>query len=306
MLDFINHISEVIKLDKEFPFAFYLGKGFTKSEFENGTAYLHNHYCLEINYALSDGMYYIGECQYPIRKGDIFIINNYEYHAALNDGSSVMMKIIVFDPELVWQNDSMDYRYIKAFYEWKSDFKHRLSGNVQLSRDVEEIFEEIEREWETRTEGYTMVIRAQLLMLLALIYRGFENSESHTQLVSKFQNDYMRIVDAVDYIDNHFREKITLEKLADVVHMNANYFSTYFCRVMNYPVSTYIIKRRLRYACMRLATSTDSIIAIAADSGFNNVPYFNRVFKEHFLKTPMQYRESLSTHSQAEDGGQCL
>lgn len=287
----MNYLSEIIKLDKDFPFAFYNGVGFSEDDFRDGKAYMHNHFCLELNYALSDGVYYIGDNQYPIQRGDIFIINNYEYHAARNNSTGVMMKIIVFDPTLVWQNDSMDYQYIKAFYEWKSDFKHRLSGNRNLSGEAAGIFAEIEREWEEKKAGYMLVIKAQLLKLLALIYRGFEESESHTEAVGKFQNDYMRIVDAVNYIDSHFQEKISLDELAEVVHMNPNYFSTFFCRVMNYPVSVYIIKQRLRYACMRLATSNDSIITIAANAGFHNVPYFNRVFKEHFGRTPMQYRK---------------
>lgn len=297
-MNFINYFSEVIKLDKDFPFAFYNGKGFSAEEFKSGKAYMHNHFCLEVNYALSDGIYYISDSEYPIQKGDIFIINNYEYHAALNSGTGVMMKIIVFDPALIWQNDSMDYQYIRAFYEWKSDFKHRLSGNTTLSVAIADIFMEIEQEWENKSAGYMLVIKAQLLKLLALIYRGFEESESHTEMVGKFQNDYMRIVDAINYIDNHFQEKISLEELSAVVHMNPNYFSTFFCRVMNYPVSVYIIKQRLRYACMRLATSNDSIISIAADAGFNNVPYFNRVFKEHFGKTPMQYRKCIVEEEQ--------
>ena len=74
--------------------------------------------------------------------------------------------------------------------------------------------------------------------------------------------------------------------------MNQNYFSTYFKNVMNCSVSTYIIRRRLKHACLLLATTEDSIIEIAAASGFENVPYFNRTFKKHMGMSPGKYRDS--------------
>ena len=87
-----------------------------------------------------------------------------------------------------------------------------------------------------------------------------------------------------------------LEKLAEKVHMNPNYFSEFFGSVMNCTVSAYIIRRRLKSACLRLTTTEDSIIKIASDSGFDNVSYFNRTFKKHLGMTPGEYRRG---HSKA-------
>lgn len=111
----------------------------------------------------------------------------------------------------------------------------------------------------------------------------------------RFQNEYIRIIDAINYIDRNFREPVTLKELAEMVHMNQNYFSTYFKNVMNCSVSTYIIRRRLKHACLLLATTEDSIIEIASASGFENVPYFNRTFKKHIGMTPGEYRNSANT-----------
>lgn len=108
---------------------------------------MHNHYCLEINLALSSGgTYYIGENSYPINKNDIFVINNYEFHYAANTSDKMELMVIIFDPELVWRNDEMDYLYIKAFYEWKDGFKHRLAGEA-VPAHISEIIFEIENEW---------------------------------------------------------------------------------------------------------------------------------------------------------------
>ncbi|MCW3790244.1 AraC family transcriptional regulator [Paenibacillus sp. LS1] len=291
----MEYKTEFILLEKNFPFAFYNGKGFSRDDRENGTMFMHNHYCLEINYAVaSGGTYLIGDSSYPIEKDDIFIINNYEYHAALSTSQEMELKIIVFDPDLIWQNEQMDYQYIKAFYEWSDHFKHRLTRDNQISENIGQIIFDIEQEWNEQATGYRLVIKALLLKMLAILYRSFETTSQYSEKVLQFQNEYIRIIEAINHIDNHFTESITLQELADKVHMNPNYFSTFFSNVMNTPVSAYIIKRRLRYACLKLTTSEDSIISIAMESGFNNVSYFNRTFRKHFGMTPQQYRRQMN------------
>lgn len=62
----MEYITEVFKLEKKFPFAIFRGKGFSADAVKNGKTYMHNHYCLEINLALSSGgTYYIGDNTYP-------------------------------------------------------------------------------------------------------------------------------------------------------------------------------------------------------------------------------------------------
>ena len=287
-----EHITEVFRLDKKFPFTVFKGKGFSAENVKNGNVYMHNHYCLEINMALSSGgTYYIGESSYPLNKNDIFVINNYEFHYAANTTDDMELMVIIFDPELVWRNDEMDYLYIKAFYEWKDGFKHRLAAEA-VPKDITETIYEIEREWNQKAAGYQLVIKSLLLKLLALLYRRFEETGRYSEKILKFQNEYIRIIDAINYIDANFREPVTLKELSEIVHMNQNYFSSYFHKVMNCSVSTYIIRRRLKHACLLLTTTDESIIEIASDSGFENVPYFNRTFKKHLGMTPGEYRNN--------------
>lgn len=288
----MEYLTEVFRLDKKFPFMVFKGKGFSSEAIKSGNVYMHNHYCLEINLALSSGgTYYIGENAYPIEKNDIFIINNYEYHYAANENDQMELMVIIFDPELVWQNEAMDYLYIKAFYEWKDGFKHRLESDSVPSNIAQIIFE-IEREWNEKAAGYPLVIKSLLLKLLALLYRRFEETGKYSEKILRFQNEYIRIIDAINYIDENFKEPISLQKLSEKVHMNQNYFSTYFRNVMNCSVSAYMIRRRLKHACLLLSTTDQSIIEIASDSGFENVPYFNRTFKKHIGMTPGEYRSN--------------
>jgi AraC-like DNA-binding protein len=152
---------------------------------------------------------------------------------------------------------------------------------------------ELDREWRRKEVGYRMVVKALLLKLLAILYRSFERTEGFAESVRSFQHGYVRLAPAIAMIDNGFRDNLTLEQLAESVHMNRNYFSTVFPQVMGCTVSEYIIRRRLRNAVQLLAGTENSVVSIALDSGFQNVSYFSRTFRKQFGVSPGRYREQL-------------
>ncbi len=288
----MDYKTDVLHIDRQFPFAVYHGTGYTVEEFNSGKTYMHRHQSLEINYCLSgNGWYDIGEQTYEINKGDLFIINDLEYHQAVNKSGDMQLLVIVFESDLVL-SDGEDYALIRAFYEWKTGFKHRIAADSPILEDIAPLLLEMDREWQKQEVGYKMVLKALLMKLLAMLYRSFEKIESYTEQIRRFQNGYIRLAPAIVLIESNFREQITLEQLADCVHMNRNYFSTLFTSLMGSTVSEYIIRRRMRNAVQLLIGTDNSIISVAMDSGFRNVSYFNRAFHKQFGVSPGGYREN--------------
>lgn len=273
----------------DFPFDMFEGSG--QREEEEGF-FLHSHDCLELNYAVrGTGTYLIGGRHYPIRQGDLFVINNCEYHMAANQGGLVL-KVIIFNTGMVWQNNStLDYKYLQTFFEWKSNFRHRFSAEDPMVGHIATIFYELEREWSQKETGYQLVIKALLLKILALLYRGFALEKESSQKVLKFQMDYNRIIDAVSYIDKNFCQPIDLKHLSQLAHLSPNYFSSIFNHVMSTSLSRYINKKRVDHACQLLRTTKLNICEIALGSGFNDISHFNKVFKAIAKVSPKQYRE---------------
>ena len=287
----MEYITERLWLDTEIPFALYRGTGFSRQDVENGKNYMHNHHSLEINFCISgEGEYTIIDETYPILKNDIFIINNLEYHMAKNLSGDMQLLVLVFDPELILSG-SNDYQYIRAFYEWKNGFKHRLSGEIFATEDIKGVLDSIQREWDTKAVGWRLVVKSLLLTLLALLYRQFESIEGYSEEIRQFQNGYVKIAPAIRYMEEHYKENIPLALLAGEVHMSVNYFSSYFSQTMDCTVSEYLIRLRLKNASVLLATTDNSILSIALESGFDNISYFNRVFRKAFGMTPREYRK---------------
>lgn len=289
----MNYKIDKVAVDPQFPIAIFCGNGFSVEDYKNNRAFLHRHVCLEINYCLrGTGWYEIGDQTYPIEPGDLFVVNDLEYHRAINESGDMQLLVLVFSGDFLL-SDSEDYALIRAFYEWKAGFKRRIAADSQIVPAVAGLMLELEREWKQKEVGYRMVVKALLLKLLAILYRGFEHTEGYAESVRSFQNGYVRLAPAIAMIDNGFRENLTLEQLADSVHMNRNYFSTVFPQVMGCTVSEYIIRRRLRNAVQLLASTENSVLSIALDSGFQNVSYFSRTFRKQFGVSPGRYREQL-------------
>ena len=289
----MNYRTDVLRIDPHFPFAIYRGSGYTVEQYQTGQSWMHKHHSLEINYVLHGcGRYEIGDQTYPIKKGDLFIINDLEYHQAVNESGDMQLLVIVFDSEMVLSGGE-DYALVRAFYEWKSGFNHRIAAQTPAVTELIPILLELENEWQTKQDGYRLMIRALLLKLLAMLYRSFEHTEGYAQNIRQFQNGYVRMAPAILMMDHNFHEALTLEMLAQTVHMNRNYFSTLFTQLMGCTVSDYLIRRRLGNAASLLTSTDNSIISIAMDSGFRNVSYFNRAFRKRFGITPGQYRDQL-------------
>lgn len=100
---------------------------------------------------------------------------------------------------------------------------------------------------------------------------------------------------AADYIAVNYAKDLTLEELADYVHLNASYFSNLFSQTIGYTFKSYLNIVRIEKS-KDLLTSTDySFIAIANAVGFEDHNYFSKVFKKHIGMTPSQYRNNANS-----------
>lgn len=96
---------------------------------------------------------------------------------------------------------------------------------------------------------------------------------------------------AIDYIQSHFNEKISLEDMAASVGMNSKYFCTYFKKHTRTTPITYLTMLRIRHAKLLLREKRLSVLEVALSCGFDNVSFFIRQFKNATGQTPGQYRK---------------
>lgn len=95
---------------------------------------------------------------------------------------------------------------------------------------------------------------------------------------------------ALAILEAHYRENLTQAEIAEAVHLNPAYFSTLFKKNMGKGFREYLAELRITAVKKRLRNSTERIKDIAATEGFDDYPYFCRLFKHLVGQTPQEYR----------------
>lgn len=111
--------------------------------------------------------------------------------------------------------------------------------------------------------------------LLGLIHRQSRRSE---------------ILRAQQYVSHNIGSKITLEEVADMLHINSSYFSRLFKRETGYNFIQYVTTAKMERAKELLSRSNMSVEEVAARLGYENKSYFAKLFKKHIGGTPGEYR----------------
>jgi two-component system response regulator YesN len=92
------------------------------------------------------------------------------------------------------------------------------------------------------------------------------------------------------FIDEHYREDLSLKSLADKFNISYSYLSTLFKQETGLSVVTYLTNYRLETAARMLTTTTADIASIAEMIGYSDLNYFYRLFKKQYGITPLAYR----------------
>ncbi|THF74005.1 response regulator transcription factor [Cohnella fermenti] len=98
------------------------------------------------------------------------------------------------------------------------------------------------------------------------------------------------IQSALGYIRERYRDDLTLQAVADFIHMSKNYFSEQFKRHTGHNFIEYVIRLRIDHAKHLLETTHLKIIDVGAKSGFQSPKHFLKLFKRLEGMTPAEYR----------------
>ena len=115
------------------------------------------------------------------------------------------------------------------------------------------------------------------------------------------QDKYLeRMNEIVRYIDEHYREDLSLVQLANAVHLSPPYLSSLFSRYLDTTFSDYYNSVRLSHAVSDLTSTDDPIDTVALNNGYANAQSFGRAFKAKYNALPSVYRK---THRKADHLG---
>lgn len=280
-------VRDNIELDREFPFQ--ISEVILNSENSLPDTF-HWHSYFEITYVRKGkGRYFVNGQEYTMDEGDIIIFNNVEPHGWTLLEEDMHLLVMIFSPEFIAEKMSyFDHEYLKPFVERGSNFKNRIGADETVSHEIRKGIREIFLEWKERKVGYHLMIKSNVLRILTILIRTYQDESKSDEMLKEKKNAMKRLEQAMAYIDSHYCEKITLDEVASAAYMSSNYFSTYFRKVTDISFSEYVTRLRIFHARELLKETERSVTEIAMECGFNNLSNFYRLYKKYVGKPPRE------------------
>ncbi|MCU0385905.1 MAG: AraC family transcriptional regulator [Flavihumibacter sp.] len=144
-------------------------------------------------------------------------------------------------------------------------------------------------------QGIPSIIKLlEIVQILATTKQyHFISSVVYQDVVNEQETDRINLV--YEYVMKNFRQKITLQEIASLVHMTPTSFSRYFTMKNNRPFSSFISEIRIKHACKLIAETELTMEHICYESGFNTLSNFNRQFKEIVGQQPTVYKKEIKS-----------
>lgn len=269
------------------------------SELQEFMSLMHKHDFIEIVYVISGrGKHIVGDNEYKVSKGDMFIVNFDVPHGFFHDETDKDEPVVyncVFMPKFLDSSlfSSIHFQDITSSFLFKSLFPDNYNPGPDLKlkgtdfNEIGDLFSKMYTEYKLMKKGYCDIIRAYLIELIIKIFRCMESSSGkEPSLKSK------ELVDrSIEYLKRNYNTDIRLEDVALKSFISKNYFSKLFKEVTGINFSDYIQKLRVDEACSLLKSTDMKVMDIALQTGFNDIKFFYEVFKKITGFTPGDYRK---------------
>ena len=273
-----------------------------KYQMDGVTTVFHGHESIQINYVLHGSLQHlINQSAYDLVKGDIFIIPPYVPHRlAFKENCGCEVIELEFLPEFIFGEHAtmenietiFDFAYIEPFLVSECEVKPRLNLTGKAQTDVENMFENLLCEYKERKPSFLLAMKATVLQLLVYVGRQFQEDIDDVESRQLFDRHRAAITSAIDYINDHFTDDVSIEKAARVAMLSQSYFSYLFKSMTNKTFVEYLNELRIQEAMRLLKNTNKRVVDICFESGFKNVNHFNRTFKNYAGISPMQYRNA--------------
>ena len=260
---------------------FHIESNVIKGDFE-----FHGHDFCELAFIASgQGWHTIGDRQYQLKKGDIYIVKGKEKHgfAALENVRIFNIMLNVYD--LVEEDcGELPGFWVLFVHEQFDDF---LSHMHVTGEDYDRVLgwcELLQQEYKEKEPGYVTVCHSVLMQMIVFLSRKFRIRQQNEMAVD------FRLARAVVHMQTNFAEKITVEQLADLSGFSERHFARLFQQVYGLAPMQYLNELRLKHAKMLLESDHYKVTEVASLCGFPDSNYFSAYFKEKCGCPPSKWR----------------
>lgn len=254
---------------------------------------LHWHEEMEFIYIKKGaGLVSVDFVPYKVHEGDIVVVCPGRLHTIEEwKNESMEYENIIFHLSLLGsrQPDFCWEAYLSPISRGRKNLPVLITKSFSGYSEIAYCLDQIDHIRETFPEGFELFIKGKLFELFFLFLGN--KAASSSPVSSRPLKDLERTRQILKYLEQHYSRTISIKEISEVCGMSQSHFMRFFKSTMGMSFTPYLNDYRLTMASRLLLFSEDSILTIAGDTGFNNLSYFNRSFKEKFGMTPREFRK---------------
>lgn len=233
-----------------------------------------------------------GSCDHTIdnRKihltsGDIIIIPPYSYHSMYNGTDNLIVIGIDFTDSFLEKASSDDEKISLSSINPIVLSQMNISSVFSIDRQIEGLILECFNEYMQKNTFYKTIIKGNIIKLVICVNRmsdiNTHKESSHRYIVNEI----------LKYIQNNLSKQIKIEDLCALTNSSPSLIGQCFKKETDKTIIEYVNTLKIDKAKQLLKESDLTITNISYDLGFNDMAYFNRVFKKLTGNSPNNYRK---------------
>jgi len=249
----------------------------------------HWHEHLEFLYFVSGNA--VVECgSHPVEcgAGDLCVVNGNELHYGICKSEDLSYYALIVDISMLhsYSWDAVETKFIAPIARSRILFQNRISGDDEIARCMLAII----REMESQELAYELSVKSHLYGLLSLLMRKYAAAPTELDAYRYRLKELERLTPVFVFIDEHYREKLTVQQLAAVAGLSRYHFSRLFKQATDKSLVEYVNLIRINKSESLLRNKSMNISEIALATGFNDIFYFSRTFKKLKKVSPTAWR----------------
>lgn len=254
----------------------------------------HWHDEFEILYVISGtARFTVGNEHFTAEKEDILFIQPGSIHTAVKEkGRTFDFIAIVFSEAMIDSNlqDIIQQKYIKPVCDGEIYISSHIGKDAEIGKYVRQMYDVFCK----MDTAYELQMKAALLRIWYLLI--MEADRGNTERTTS-DGSVQTMKDIMIFLQENISEKITLDMLTKRFGMSKEYMCRFFKLRSGMTITAYINSCRVAAAVEMLRDENNSIGLIAVSTGYDNISYFNRMFKRYMHITPGEYRKGLNENN---------
>ena len=240
-----------------------------------------------------------GSCNYRIdldsfiiNKGDILIIDSQSLHSLTAiPKKNMTWASFVFNMNMLKSSntDGALLKYIAPLLNHKHQLPIILKDNIECYPKIFDVIENIIYCYYENDIAYELELKSLLFKFFSLLYKN-DLIEKHQNKNNLTINTTNKIKLVLNYINDHYSEDISINTLADLCEYSEYHFMRFFKKHIGLTCIQYINNLRLEKSSILLTSTNNAIMDISLEVGFDNLSYFNKLFKRKYNLTPKEFR----------------